>query len=258
MLDSLWNLSLRNIFTIFARVVVAITVGCLGGLFGGLTSQILLEFTPADWTTAQRVITVLGWTATGLLVGASIGVFDVTVAALRNQDTRGAIRKIINGLIGGFIGGLIGGFLTLVLHNTWTAMFVGKPSTSLWSPSSYGFVALGACIGLFVALAQVFLKEAWLTVEEGFRKGRELILSKGEVTIGRAESCDIGLFGDNQIEKVHVTIKHLGNDYVLHDSGAAAGTYVNEQRVIGPRPLHAGDRIRLGRCVLRFGERAKS
>ena len=59
-----------------------------------------------------------------------------------------------------------------------------------------GFVALGMCIGLLIGLAQVILKEAWVRVEAGFRAGREMILSKPEVTIGRAESCDIGLFGD--------------------------------------------------------------
>ena len=34
-------------------------------------------------------------------------------------------------------------------------------------------------------------------------------------------------------------------------------TTVNEQRINGPTPLRSGDAIRLGKCVLRFGERAK-
>ena len=125
----------------------------------------------------------------------------------------------------------------------------------LWSPSAWGFVALGACIGLLIGLAQVILKEAWLKVEAGFRKGREVILSKPEITIGRAESCDIGLFGDPQIEKLHARIRQEGNRYVLIDEGA--GTYVNEELIHGSRLLHSGDAIRLGKCVLRFGERQK-
>ena len=40
-----------------------------------------------------------------------------------------------------------------------------------------GFVVLGLCMGLMIAVAQVVLKEAWLKVEAGFRKGRELLLS---------------------------------------------------------------------------------
>ena len=48
-----------------------------------------------------------------------------------------------------------------------------------------------------------------------------------------------------------------GNDYILTDENTASGTFVNDERVFGPRALRSGDRIRLGRCVLRFGERAK-
>ena len=34
--------------------------------------------------------------------------------------------------------------------------------------------------------------------------GREIMLTKDETTIGRAESCDIGLFGDNAIERLQI------------------------------------------------------
>jgi predicted component of type VI protein secretion system len=111
------------------------------------------------------------------------------------------------------------------------------------------------CIGLLIGLAQVILREAWLRVEAGFRKGREVILAKPEITIGRAESCDVGLFGDPQIEKLHARICQDGDHYVLHDEGA--GTYVNDEPVYGSRILHSGDAIRMGKSVLRFGERQK-
>ena len=77
------------------------------------------------------------------------------------------------------------------------------PNSSL----AIGLVILGLCIGLLIGLAQVVLKEAWLKVESGFRAGREVMLSKDETTIGRAESCDIGLFGDNTIERLHARIQ---------------------------------------------------
>jgi hypothetical protein len=44
-----------------------------------------------------------------------------------------------------------------------------------------------------------------------------LILSRPEITIGHGESCDIGLFGDAQVEKLHCRIIHEGDDYVLVD-----------------------------------------
>jgi hypothetical protein len=164
------------------------------------------------------------------------------------------MRKVINGLIGGGIGGLIGGLLFIVLLLGLGRLF---DRDDLLSSTAWGFVVLGACIGLFIGLAQIILKEAWVRVEAGFRPGRELILSKDEITIGRAESCDIGLFGGQGVEKVHARIVNKGGRYSLLDDDTPGGTYVNDEKVAGPRELRNGDIIRLGNCVLRFGERQK-
>jgi hypothetical protein len=256
LLDALWNLSLTQFFAVFGRVLVAVLVGCLGGLFGGIIGSLL--FSVSHNEIVRSAFLIFGWTLTGLLIGASLGVFDVTVAAVNNQDTSNAIKKVRNGLLGGLAGGVLGGILSIIIRNTWLGMFKEKPAEYLWAPSAWGFVALGAFIGLFIAIAQVVLTEAWLKVEAGFRKGREMLLSKGEITIGRAESCDLGLFGDNQVEKIHARIEHRGRDYILHDNNTPSGTYVNEMRVMGPRVLRSGDLIRVGRCLLRFGERQKN
>ena len=121
-----------------------------------------------------------------------------------------------------------------------------------------GLVILGLCIGLLIGLAQVFLKEAWLKVESGFRAGREVMLSKDETTIGRAESCDIGLFGDNAVERTHARIQLKNNQYVLADAETPGGTFLNDKPVRKPTPLRNGDAIRVGNSVLRFGERQKT
>ena len=52
-------------------------------------------------------------------------------------------------------------------------------------------------------------------------------------------------------------IVRTGNEYVLIDGGSPSGTYVNDERVEGPRRLRSGDLISLGRARLRFGERQK-
>jgi hypothetical protein len=226
-------------------------VGGGGGLVGGVLSQSLYE------VKALNLFKVIGWTFTGLLIGLSLGVFDLLATIARGQESRGAMRKIRNGLLGGAVGGLLGGLLSVLFHGAWGSLFQEKPADRLWSPSAWGFVALGLCIGLLIGLAQVILKEAWLKVESGFRAGRELVLSKPEVTIGRAEGCDVGLFGDGAVDRLHARIVRHGDDYVLADAGSAAGTYVNGERVVQPRRLRSGDAIRLGRCVLRFGERRK-
>ena len=98
------------------------------------------------------------------------------------------------------------------------------------------------------------MKEAWLRVEAGFRAGRELILSKAETTIGRAEGCDIGLYGDTGVERLHARIVQQHGHYVLADAGTPSGTLVNGQRLVEPTLLRDGDAIQVGRSMLRFGE----
>ncbi len=251
--DALWVFSPQRVVAIGLRVATAVVVGTMGGLLGGLVSQALYGWT--EWA----FFLVLGWTITGFLIGVSLGVFDLLACLLQGQDPGAALRKVLKAVLGGTAGGVLGGILSLLLHSGWTRLLGSRPEMQehLWSPSAWGFVALGACIGLLIGLAQVILKEAWLKVESGFRKGREVILSKPEVTIGRAESCDIGLFGDPQVEKLHARIRLEGNRHVLVDEGSGSGTYVNDERLQGSRMLRSGDAIRVGKNVLRFGERQK-
>jgi hypothetical protein len=243
LIDNLWN-GTNRLSPLLMKVLVALAVAAVGGFLGGMIGQLLYN------TRLGRVGQVIGWTLTGLLVGASVGVFDVLERLQKKQPTTGAKRKVINGLIGGGLGGLGGSVLFLLLGS------LGK-GKDLWTPGAAGFIALGILIGLMVGLAQVILKEAWLKVIEGFRAGRELILSGPEITIGRAEACNIGLFGDPRVEKVHARIMQQGNQYYIEDNHTPDGTYVNNQRVAGQTPLRSGDVIRVGRNLLRFGERQK-
>src|SRR5436853_454642 len=136
-----------------------------------------------------------GWAITGLLIGAAVSTFDLVTTLARRQDGYGARRKLRNGLLGGVVGGAVGGVLSLLIKGARLPFFEDKDPFALWSPTALGFIVLGLAIGLLIGLAQVLLREAWVRVEAGFRAGRELILSKPEVTIGRAESCDVGLLG---------------------------------------------------------------
>ena len=223
----------------FGRVLVALCVGLIGGILGSLVGETLKQ--------TLSVPQFASWMLVGLSIGVSIGVFDLLRAMTTGQGGRQASRKIVNGIIGGVLGGLVGGLLFELPNRDWL------PRSSL----AIGLVVLGLCIGLLIGLAQVILKEAWLRVEAGFRPGRELILSKPDTTIGRAESCDIGLFGDANIEKVHARVMLTGNRYLLADGGTQAGTYLNDELIAGPTHLRSGDTIRVGNSVIRFGERQK-
>src|SRR5580765_1534873 len=108
LVDNLWNLSLTQLPVIFMRLSVGIMVGGIGGLLGGVLGHVL--YTATDWT----VFYVFGWTLTGLLVGASVGVFDVLSSLVRQKDMSGSLKKLIKGLIGGAAGGVLGGVLSLL------------------------------------------------------------------------------------------------------------------------------------------------
>lgn len=50
----------------------------------------------------------------------------------------------------------------------------------------------------------------------------------------------------------HARIERQGSTLVLEDLGSTNGTYLNEEPLDGPRPLHHGDRIRIGDCQLTY------
>jgi hypothetical protein len=246
--------SSKQLGAVVLRGVFVAVIGLLGGLLGGALGQFLFGLPESVWL--KESLRALGWVLTGLLIGASVGVFDVVARLSRGEGTSGAVRKVVNGVLGGGVGGLIGSLFFIALGLGLGKVF-GRPPDQVYSSGAWGMVVLGACIGLFIGLAQVILKEAWVRVEAGFRPGRELILNKDEITIGRAESCDIGLFGGQGVEKVHARILLKGKRYLLADDDTPGGTYLNDERITEPTPLRNGDTIRVGNCVLRFGERAK-
>ncbi len=253
LLDALLSGAGRDPVALVFRLALALAIGACGGYLGGLIGQWLYQASNNQWS----VVLVLGWTLTGVLIGAAPSASDYLGAVLRNEDRRGAKRKVRNGLIGGAVGGLVGGIASVVLHGMWASLFKASDAEDLWSPSATGFAALGACIGLSVATAQIVLREAWLRVEAGFRAGRQVLLTRPQTSIGRAESCDVGLFGDAAVEKVHARIQREGNQWLVSDAGTPAGTLVNGQRIAAPTPLRSGDRIQVGGCVLAFDVKTK-
>jgi hypothetical protein len=250
LVDVLWNSSRRRIDEVAPPVVVAALLGGIGGLLGAGVGEYLHN--------AQRSIffVVAGWELTGLLIGAAVGMYDVLTRFLRGVDLAGARRRLFQALLGGALGGLLGGVLFVVLRRELVRLFE-KPEEDMISGSAVGFAALGLSVGLFIGLAQVMLRGAWLRVDAGYRAGRELILSRRETTIGRSESCDLGLYGDPGVARVHARIVHDGRRYLLEDAGTTGGTFVNEERIRGPRLLRSGDTIRLGNSVVQFHERSK-
>jgi hypothetical protein len=50
----------------------------------------------------------------------------------------------------------------------------------------------------------------------------------------------------------HARISREGHAVVIEDLGSTNGTYLNEEPLDGPQPLHPGDRIRIGDCEFSY------
>ncbi len=205
----------------------AILGGLIGGLFGGATGNVLYTV---------RCPQAFGWMIMGLAIGGTQGFFEQSSKKLRN------------GLIGGGLGGLIGGIFFSILAVAGSGM----------AARATGFVILGISIGALIGLTMVVLKEAWVTVVDGFRPGRELILSQTVTTLGRGDHLPLPLLGmsGRNLEAEHARITRTPRgDYILEDNHSRLGTILNNSPIEGPAPLGDGDLIRLGGNILRFHSR---
>jgi hypothetical protein len=72
----------------------------------------------------------------------------------------------------------------------------------------------------------------------------------GGATLGRGD-VEIKL-DDPFASSRHARIARQGHVFVLEDLGSTNGTYLNEEPLSGPQPLHPGDRIRIGDCEFSY------
>ena len=89
---------------------------------------------------------------------------------------------------------------------------------------------------------------ATLTMTRGPDPGSRFEIGAAPVTIGRQDQCDVQVKG-TWVSRQHTRIAWSGTAYVVEDLGSTNGTYVNGQRVDGPRALKSGDLLQLGTKV---------
>lgn len=256
LVEGIRNVALGQVGKLLLKILLPALLAAVSGYVVGIIVQWIFNIT--DSTMASHLARIFGWTVVGTAVGVSLAVPDFLTCLVKKQSTGIPIRRMIRAGVGGMVGGIIGSIFFILLKGMWDSWYEKKliDVTTLWSPSAGGFIILGMCIGLAIALAQVLLREVWIKVEEGFRPGREVMLSKPETAIGRAEACDIGLFGDPSVEKIHARIRHENGVYELMDIETAGGTFLNNKKISGPVQLRSGDVIRVGNNVLSFHIRA--
>jgi hypothetical protein len=73
----------------------------------------------------------------------------------------------------------------------------------------------------------------------------------GDVVLGRGDTAEIRL-NDPFASSRHARVYEQGRILVVEDLGSTNGTYLNEELLDGPRPLHPGDRVRIGDSEFSF------
>ena len=96
--------------------------------------------------------------------------------------------------------------------------------------------------------------EPRLVVERapGHEPGMIYDLGRGAV-LGRGDRAEIRL-EDPFASGEHARIYAQGNLFVIEDLESTNGTYLNEELLDGPRPLHPGDRVRIGSSEFTYAD----
>lgn len=208
-------------------------IGAIGGAVGLIVAEIAFDLL------GGLNGRILGWAVLGIIVGFGVG------AATRSNARRR------NGAIGGLAGGALGGLVYQALTVTFPQAF-GR---------AIAIVVLGALIGFFIGLVTELFKRGWLMVvrsqSRNAREGREYPLTKPVTIIGRAEECDVGLFGDQAVLANHAIVRREGRSFSISPT-AGGQVLVNRQPVQGRAILRNGDRVEIGGTLFLYRERAQA
>jgi hypothetical protein len=71
--------------------------------------------------------------------------------------------------------------------------------------------------------------------------------------LGRSQASDVPIDWDDRVSRTHAKLERIGGEWSIEDDGLSRnGTYVNEERVRGPRRLRDGDMVRAGHTTIVF------
>jgi predicted component of type VI protein secretion system len=96
-----------------------------------------------------------------------------------------------------------------------------------------------------------------LTMRSGPNPGTVYALDSDQISIGRDSSNSIPV-NDAEVSRHHSRLSFQGGKYVLEDMGSTNGTFVNGQRLTGPRVLKSGEVISLGEQIVFVYEAVES
>jgi DNA-binding NtrC family response regulator len=138
-------------------------------------------------------------------------------------------------------------------------------------PTEFEDAALGAAAGkvtvqvaeggaqhtLPVAAPEALESRHYLLVFEEGRAWMHPLPARGEVLIGRADSCDLEI-ADVSVSRQHLRVSLDGVAVQIADLGSQNGTRINGEPLVGSRSLASGDTLTVGNVTLVFHSDARS
>jgi pSer/pThr/pTyr-binding forkhead associated (FHA) protein len=88
-----------------------------------------------------------------------------------------------------------------------------------------------------------------LIMRSGPTPGAAFMLEGDQITIGRDPNNEITI-NDAEISRRHARLTYQGGKYILEDLGSTNGTFVNGQRLAGPRVLKPGEVVSFGEQIV--------
>jgi hypothetical protein len=153
------------------------------------------------------------------------------------------------------------GFLAvLYLFLLWVVRSARRDLRGGGVPSGYNpaasATAMGDATGMYSAStlgsADVANRAPRLVVERAPGHDSGMIYDlDGDIVLGRGDRAEIRL-EDPFASSRHAHIYTQGNAIVIEDLDSTNGTYLNEELLQSPRPLHPGDHVRIGDSEFAF------
>jgi predicted component of type VI protein secretion system len=88
-----------------------------------------------------------------------------------------------------------------------------------------------------------------LTVRQGPTPGKMYELVKDVTTVGRDVRSDV-VVNDAEVSRSHVRLTAQADGFLVEDLASTNGTFINGQRLTGPKVLHPNDMFGLGETVV--------
>ena len=79
--------------------------------------------------------------------------------------------------------------------------------------------------------------------------GTKFPLEGDVATIGRQATCSVHI-PDINVSRLHAELRRSGDTWTIEDRGSTNGTKVNDEMIVTPTALKAGDTVSLGTVQL--------